>query len=402
MQLIRTICFATNGENMKKVIISAAVSAALTCTLSAQAAPTTEELLEMIKTQEQEIEKLKKEQAETDQKVEATADALDSGISNKASEWAERVKIGGYGEHHYNNFTKKNDQIDAHRFVLFISNEYSDTLRFFSEFELEHSLAGEGKPGEVELEQAYIEWDFAENHSLVSGMFLLPIGLLNETHEPDTFYGTERNQVEKNIIPTTWWETGAMIHGDLAPGLSYNVAVHSGLENTDINIRSGRQKTAKATANDFAYTARIKYTGVPGLELATSFQYQEDISQGEFDDAAATLIEAHAVYNTGSFAVRALWAGWNVDGEEAEALGRDQQEGFFIEPSYKVLDDLGVFVRYSEWNNQAGFSESDASEFVDYGINYWLHPQVVFKADISDDQGASDNDSLNVGVGWSF
>ena len=36
-------------------------------------------------------------------------------------------------------------------------------MRFFSELEVEHSIAGEGKVGEVELEQAYIEWDFAQS-----------------------------------------------------------------------------------------------------------------------------------------------------------------------------------------------------------------------------------------------
>ena len=214
-----------------------------------------EELWEIIQKQEEEITELKKGQAETEEKVDATSEAVEAtveaveagalGNADKSLEWAKKTKIGGYGELHYNNFEGKDDQVDAHRFVLYVGHEYNDKVRFFSEVELEHSLAGDGKPGEVELEQAYIEWDFAKNHSLVSGLFLIPVGILNETHEPETFYGTERNQVEKNIIPTTWWETGALIRGDIAPGLSYDVAVHSGLENTDINIRSGRQKSAK-------------------------------------------------------------------------------------------------------------------------------------------------------------
>lgn len=392
----------STGGKMKKLVLSAAVAVAAIANGAVHAAPTNEELWKLVQEQKKEIEELKKDQAETDKKVEATADALDSGVSNKASEWAEKTKIGGYAEHHYNNFTQRDDQIDAHRFVLFVSHEYSDKVRFFSELELEHSLAGDGKPGEVELEQAYIEWAFAEKHSLVSGLFLIPVGILNETHEPETFYGTERNRVESRIIPTTWWETGLLVRGEIAPGLSYDVAVHSGLENTEANIRSGRQKSAEAVANDFAYTARVKYTGVPGLELASTVQYQEDISQGEFDDASATLIEAHGIYSSGAFSLRALYASWNVAGDEAELLGRDSQEGFYIEPSYKVLENLGFFARYSEYNNQAGLASSEEAEFWDYGLNYWLHPQVIFKIDMSDDRSDSDNDSLNLGVGWSF
>lgn len=137
------------------------------------------------------------------------------------------VQLGGYGEHHYNNYRGTNgddDQVDAHRFVLFFGYDFSDRIRFFSEFELEHSLAGEGKPGEVELEQAFIQFDTSKSTRLTAGLFLVPVGILNETHEPDTFYGVERNALESTIVPATWWETGVMFSQDLGQGLSYDVA----------------------------------------------------------------------------------------------------------------------------------------------------------------------------------
>ena len=114
------------------------------------------------------------------------------------------------------------------------------------------------------------------------------------------------------------------------------------------------------------------------------------------------MIEAHAIYNVSIFGFRALWASWDVSGDEAEALGRDTQEGFFIEPSIKPLDNLGFFARYSEWDNTAGLDDSEADEVIDYGLNFWLLPNVVFKADFSDDQNNDDYDSFNLGVGWSF
>ena len=118
---------------------------------------------------------------------------------------------------HYNNLSNQYDGVDAkddkdeldlHRFVLFFGHQFTNDVRFFSELEVEHNVAGEGKNGEVEIEQAYIEWDYTDNHALKSGVFLVPVGILNETHEPDTFYGVERNAVEKDIIPSTWWEGG--------------------------------------------------------------------------------------------------------------------------------------------------------------------------------------------------
>lgn len=348
-------------------------------------------------------------------KVTATADAVEQGAAAsgslaKMAQWAEKTQIGGYGEHHFNHFSDSEDQVDAHRYVLFFGHQFTDDVRFFSEFELEHGIAGEDQPGAIELEQAYIEWDYAQNHSVQIGQFLIPVGIMNETHEPDTFYGTERNLVEKNIIPATWWESGVMLKGELAPGLSYNFALHSGLNSPDtgskaFQIRDGRQKSAKATAEDFAYTARLKYTGIGGLELGATIQYQEDISQGTVSDASAMLTEVHGIYQQSDFGVRALWAEWDVDGDAAKLAGRDKQDGWYVEPSYKVSEKLGVFTRYSEFNNNAGDSSSIDSEVWDYGMNYWLTENVVLKLDYTDfvnESSGTDKDALNLGVGWSF
>ena len=48
--------------------------------------------------------------------------------------------------------------------------------------------SGGGTPGEVELEQAYLEFDLNSGLHSRAGVFLLPVGILNETHEPPTFY----------------------------------------------------------------------------------------------------------------------------------------------------------------------------------------------------------------------
>lgn len=399
-----------------KCIRTTMLAIAFTVTpLTALAAPTIEEMWEIIQKQQEEIDALKRQLGETsdtlemtEKKVEATADAVEQvaageGSVSKASEWTDKTRIGGYGEHHYNNFENSNDIVDAHRYVVYVGHQYSDTVRFFSEFELEHSLAGEGAPGEVELEQAFIEWEYMPGHSLVAGQFLIPVGILNETHEPDTFYGVERNPIENRIIPTTWWETGAMLQGEFAPGLSYNFALHSGLNMEDGGtVRDGRQKSAKAIANDLAYTARLKYTGVPGLELAATYQFQENITQGVVNDTSASLFEAHAVYQTGPFGLRALVAEWDIDGDTFAQTGRDSQRGWYVEPSVRPIESLGFFVRYSSWDNESGLAGAESDETVDYGINYWLNANVVFKADYQDAGEYNQNDSLNLGVGWSF
>jgi hypothetical protein len=408
---------------MRNTLLLSSAIALLGATSVQAQTPTAEEMWAIIQQQQAEIARLKSmvedsstRIQETEIMVSATADAVEAisvngGGSSQLAQWAEKTTLGGYGEHHYNHTENKDDQVDAHRFVVFMGHQFSDTVKLFSEVEIEHGLVedtddGTG-PGEVELEQAYIQWDFTDNHSLVLGQYLLPVGIINETHEPDTFYGTERNRVESNIIPATWWETGIMVQGEILPGLSYNAAIHSGLNlDEPAGVRGGRQKSAKAVAEDPAYTFRLKYTGVPGLEVASSIQYQSDMTQGSggfSEGGSAMLYEAHAIYNTGPFGIRALWASWDIDNDDFELEGFDKQDGWYVEPSYKLTEKLGIFARYSEYNNKAGLSSSTDYEIWDYGVNFWLHPRVVLKADYSDVvEGDTDHDSFNLGLGWSF
>ena len=323
-------------------------------------------------------------------------DDIDGSFNNgdhSGSGWFNNTTLGGYGELHLNLNSNSDNEIDFHRWVLFINHRFSDRITLNGEFELEHSLAGDGKPGEVELEQAYVDIAFDGGTHLKAGLFLLPVGTLNETHEPDSFYGVERNPIEKNIIPTTWWEAGLALNGSTEGGLAWEVAVHSGLNvPASYKIRSGRQKVAEAVAEDAAVTARVTYSG-SGFSVGGFAQYQSDITQGR-DDADATLLGATLDANMGAFRLRGLIASWDIGGAAAKAAGADEQWGYYIEPSYKISDKLGVFARYNEWEDYSG--DHDA---VSIGVNYWPIENVVFKADYTD----SDSDeSFNLGVGYSF
>lgn len=400
--------------------------------------PSREEMWRIIQMQQKQIEELQGLTKQQDQKIVATQTQVNKTVetiektqetvaniepaAGRARGWWDKTSIGGYGELHYNGGA--DDEIDLHRFVLNVNHDFTDDIRFHSEVEIEHALAGEGEPGEVEIEQAYVEFDLTEGDTqrAKAGVFLIPVGMLNETHEPATFYGVERNPVENNIIPTTWWEAGGALSGQIGTsGFSYDVAIHSGLQtptagNNAFRIRNGRQKVAEAEATDPAYTGRVKWTGFPGVELAVTGQYQTDISQnsGDDEDVEATLIEAHANIQRGGWGLRALYADWNLDGAAPEAIGRDEQYGWYIEPSYRFYvpfgydgeGEAGIFARYNKWDNNAGISNSRTEfEQTDVGMNYWPHENVVLKADMAFVDGptsATDDEILNLGVGWNF
>jgi hypothetical protein len=398
------------------------------------ATPTAEEMWRMIQEQQAQIEALQQELESRDQKqvegvareskelvqrierteqqMEATASAVEGVLAGGGASagWADDTHIGGYGELHYNDLDN-GEQIDYHRFVLYVTHQFRDGLKFFSELEVEHSLAGEGKPGEVELEQAYVQWDYRDNHNAKFGLFLVPVGILNETHEPDTFYGAERNPVEGQIIPSTWWEAGVGLSGEIMPGWGYDVAVHSGLHNDAGNIRSGRQKVAKANGDSLAYTVRLQYTGIPGFRWSTTLQHQQDLTQGDagvagVGEIGATLFETDVALQRGKFGLRALYARWDLDdGVELVAPGADEQTGWYVEPSVRLSKSVGLFARYSAYDLRAGDSlASNEREQLDIGINYWLHENVVLKADFQrqDNDNGNGNDGFNLGVGYSF
>lgn len=401
---------------MKKQLLATIIG--LNITAAAQAAtPSLEEMWQVIQQQQSEIAALKQQLRDNDtrlQETEVIAEATISAVEQIAMAPAATSKttFGGYGELHYNSLDRDDsqaskDEIDFHRFVMFTGHQFSENVRFFSELEVEHSIAGEGKAGEIELEQAYIEWDLAGQHRAKAGLFILPVGIINETHEPNTFYGTERNNVEKNIIPATWWEGGAALNGEISPGLFYDIAVHSGLYLAagEYKPRDGRQKVGKAKADDMAFTGRLKYTAIPGLEIAASVQVQQDVHQGEGEAIGGTLFETHMAWQRDDFQLRALYAQWDFDSAINNiALGADEQSGFYIEPSYRISEKLGLFARYSEYDNLAGSAVDTAVEQFDIGLNYWLHPNVVFKMDYQNQDTPSKTgyDGFNMGVGYSF
>ncbi len=333
-------------------------------------------------------------------------DSSSMGSSFLKTNGLNRTSMGGYGELHYNS-KDGNDEIDFHRFVLYFGHEFTDSIRFFSELELEHALAGEGQPGGIELEQAWVELDINDNHRLRAGLDILPVGIINWTHEPNTFYGVERPEVEKRIIPSTWWEAGVGLNGELAQGWNYNVVLHSGLSTTT-NIRSGRQKVAKANADHPAMTTRLRYTGIPGLEVSGSFQYQSDITAGATANSnSATLFEGHIDWKHNSgIGIRALYAQWNLDDELQVGSDDDKQTGYYIEPAYRfpvkfLPGEFGVFARWSDLD----YANNKEEERIGAGFNYWPTNRLAFKFDftnIDDTDADTSTETLNLGIGYQF
>jgi hypothetical protein len=353
------------------------------------------------------------------------------------------VSVGGYGELLYQNFddrrddgaaSGRTDEIDLVRAVLYFGYKFDDRFLFNSEIEYEHATTGAGSEakGEVSVEFAYLDFLARKEVGVRAGLLLLPVGFVNELHEPPVFLGARRPEVENRILPTTWRELGAGVFGDVGP-ISYRAYVVNGLDasgfSASSSIRGGRQKGSRARAEDFGVTARLDFTGVPGF-LAGLSGYAGDSAQGrlaagEDFDARVSIWDAHAEWRFRGIQLRGLAAFGRLGdaaavnalrGATGAASVGERFEGAYLEGGFDVLSlrgggaSLVPFVRYEKLDTQKrvppGFARDRANDLRVWtiGANYRPIPQVVVKVDYQDfaNEARTGVDQWNLGLGWLF
>lgn len=401
---------------MNKTIIAAALACALTPLAHAQ---TTDEKIDAL---QREIDQLK-------------SDVSRMRATSRASEIS--TSIFGYGEFNYNRYkdSEHTSKADLRRFVFGFGHRFNDRLTFNSEVEVEHAVVSSEDDGELELEQAYINYQFSDAVNVKGGLFLIPLGILNLTHEPPTYYGVERNEVETRIIPTTWRELGIGMHGALgAHGLSYDVGLTTGfnsgkLDDPNTGIRSAHQEGAQADAHDLAVYGALNYRR-PGLLIGGGIFAGNTGQNGQVASvlrgvkARLTLWDLHAKYSVAGWDLQALYArGTLGDADRVNAVtaatatpfaAPRSMKGWYAQAAYHVYRrgdlDIAPFVRLEkidiEQHEDAAlglFQDPNNRERIrTIGANFYVHPQVVLKADVQRYSTDSSKDRLNLGLGYMF
>jgi hypothetical protein len=344
------------------------------------------------------------------------------------------TSLSGYMDFHFNKPQFRDGVLDFHRFVLLVTHEFNPRLRFVSELELEHGFVeGLEEGGELELEQAYLDFLITRGFNVRAGMLLVPVGIINERHEPPVFHGVERPLVDTVIIPTTWFDVGAGFHGEIGRGLRYRLYVMSPLNAAEFTaeegLRNGQQHGAETNIGRVAVTGRIEYVRYRGLTLGASFWSGR--SGFEFRprfDVPVTLASADARYSRGRLELRGVYAqiairnASQLNETMALRIGVDPNiaramRGFYGEASYRVVSgaragDLAFFMRYenadTQWRMPDGYvplQEFDRTAWV-VGATYWPDPDVAVKADVIVNRNRSSvvqaPNSFNLGLGWWF
>ncbi|MFQ5951952.1 MAG: porin [Candidatus Omnitrophota bacterium] len=200
------------------------------------------------------------------------------------------VSVGGYADIEYENFENSTSTFDQHRWIINIGAELFDRLRFYSEYEIEHGGPDASGGGEAKVEQAWIDYLIADWINLRAGALLVPFGRYNLYHDSDLQDLTDRPLVARRVIPTTWTESGAGIHGEFNPRmgeyedliLEYEAYVINGLNSgfSDRGLR-GARGSIKQDNNQFkSLVGRLTVSPFQGHELGFSGYY------GEYDKAS--------------------------------------------------------------------------------------------------------------------
>ena len=361
--------------------------------------------------------------------------------ASKVYQVGKGLSIGGYGEANYQAVVSDEpagqpgkDNADLERAVLYVGYKFTDNILFNSEIEFEHASTGEGseEKGEVSVEFAALDFFINPLANIRAGMVLMPMGFINQIHEPPFFFGNNRPEVERRIIPSTWREIGVGLFGELIPGLTYTAYAVNGLnadEFSDSGIRDGRQGGSKAKAEDMAFVGRVDYAPafVPGLSVGGSAYLgnsgQDQTFAGQKADVFTQLYETHVQWKYRGLEFRALGSYGHIDdaallsADKGKTVGSDNY-GWYTEVGYDVMpflmpdstQYLAPFFRYEQFDTiasaPAGFLDDPTKDqrIYQFGVNYKPIPNVVIKADYRnfDSKGGDLPDDFNLGLGFIF
>jgi hypothetical protein len=346
------------------------------------------------------------------------------------------VTVGGYGELTYNRKEDQNAELDVQRLVLLFGYKFDDRTQFITEVEFEHV-------NEVYVEQAFLQYSVSDNVNLRAGLMLVPMGIINEYHEPTTFNGVERPSIDGSIIPTTWRELGVGVSGRYNEvSLRYQAYIFNGFKSTTSDgngnivsgliggsngLRGGRQKGAKSTMNNINFSGKLDYYGLPGLRLGLSGYFGRTQSPADIEDVSGAdvglaMVGLDARYAYQRFTARGQFIHGNLSDTEDYNIATGSKlgsalQGYYLEAAYNLLpqnkkQQLFGFVRFEDFDTHASVDGSltkdlsyDRQEWT-FGLSYKIANGAVVKGDyqIKDNAvvGGSTIGQLNFGIGVWF
>ena len=361
----------------------------------------------------------------------------------------QKLSIGGYAQIDYNQplneIERRTGEMDIHRLVILFGYKFSEKVSFITEIEYEHV-------NEVYIEQAFLDYKLWNNHSLRGGLILIPVGIINEYHEPSTFNGVERPLIDTYIVPSTWREIGAGITG-FFPSISlkyqaYLVTGFNGYDGTarmngPNGLRQARQKGVRSLTNSPDLTGRVDYYGLSGLHFGLSGYIgktesilyngirrddKPGIARADSSVVGVRLVGFDVRFRKKGFQAKTqLYLGSLKNTEQynqfttgpagPNTLGSNLY-GYYFEAGYNLLrlfrnseNELIPFLRYEQYNLHHKTKGELVSNpllrvnSITTGLTYMVAPGAAVKVDyqlFNRGRGSDNTRSINLGIGIMF
>lgn len=363
-----------------------------------------------------------------------------TNTAGRMMEDEDKLTIGGYAQIDYNQPLKQgtysNGNLDVHRMVLMFGYKFNEKTQFITEVEFEHVK-------EVYVEQAFLQYEITPWLKFRGGLMLIPMGIINEYHEPSTFNGVERPNLDKYIVPTTWREIGAGFTGVFpSAALSYQLYLVNGFKSYDGDpylsgsngFRKGRQKGAESFMSAPNLAFKINYFGISGLQVGLSaytgntqstlyngIEKSDEASVARADSSVVglSMVGLDARYQLGALQLRAQANFGSVSNSFGynEFTGSDLGKtlgGWYGELSYDLFHHVDryesaliPFVRFEQYNthltvedpvqSNPSFKRSDLT----FGMGWRMSRGAMLKMDyqIFNNEGSTDSkQQFNAGV----
>lgn len=372
--------------------------------------------------------------------------------------FAQRLTIGGYGEAAYTrNFFSDNvyrysrpseyaddpshGRFDIPHAVIYLGYDFGKGWSMQTEVEFEHTGTGSAvekefteageweseieKGGELELEQFWIQKSFRPEFNVRAGHIVVPVGGLNNAHEPLNYFTVYRTEGEYTILPSTWHDTGISLWGK-TEHWRYELLVTAGLDgfmfDRDHFIHYGVKSPYEyRVANNPGCAVRVDNFSLKGLRAGLSAFYGRAMHNSYPNDLHNTryagvkgrtiitaldfaykgkrlIVRGNADYGYVEDAATVSTIKRNLSSNNApykktpvgqQALAAGMEAGYDILPWFGISDShLYLFGRYEYYDSYIPSPDQQDYPFTDRhriaaGFNWFPIPQIAVKGEYS-------------------
>lgn len=421
------------------------------------------------------LKKLKSEiKAEVLEELEAKSKVNKSTFSDLDKFSLHGYAVVNYYNYDYDTDPTLKDKVDAERLNIYPEYQYNDWITFRGEIEFEHGGTGASidydsqeefgefeqeieKGGSIKLEQVYVDFALKPYFNIKAGRLKLLFNLAQTLDDPDEYFTTHRQEMENELTPLGWYETGISFYGTFAKKFNYIFSIVNGLDSSGFSsrgwIRNGHQERFEmVTAESFATMLRLDYkfgkhrhtfTGLAAYVGDSSANRPKDDMK---ESAYITMIEGHFAYFEYPFRVYTSAIYGNLEnsnivsiknaslsnslGVKRTPVGKNAV-GFTTEIGYEILHLMNTktkqmlfpFLRYDYYDSMHDVEGSVIDNprwqrsTITGGLNWFVAQEIVVKAHYSNRKLGSQNydlatlqftgekqveNTFSIGIGFEF